>query len=244
MTSLKRANPYAPREGANKALRFSTFSTLTQAQKDQIALNRLAAVARRDNALQRRQVMAARNKEAGYYDNGVITQAVNSTGYIALFCTLTQGPGATQRVGKRAFYKSIQWRSVISADTTTTSAIGAWLIVYDRRPTGVLPAVTDIINSLSPLAMNNDDNAGRFQIVHRRDFAVVGNTTTPSTGMEVISDCGFIKFRRQVDFKSAGTGAIGDIEQGALYYVSIGSVAAGTADATHSIIFRTRFTEE
>jgi len=182
-----------------------------------------------------------RQQDKGYYDLTFQTQVINSTGSVQLMSVLVQGAGQTQRVGKKVQIKSIQWRGLLQADTTTTFTKGAWILVYDRRPTGSLPAIGDILNSASPFAMNNDDNSGRFQILHRKDFVVIGNTTTPSTGMEAITDDGFIKVNRPTVYKSLGTGAIADIEEGALYFVTIGQTAAGTADAGLSIIFRTRF---
>ena len=41
-----------------------------------------------------------------------------------------------------------------------------------------------------------------------------------------------------VVYKAAGTGAIGDIEEGALYLVTVGQVAAGTAAAAMRVAFR------
>ena len=45
---------------------------------------------------------------------------------------------------------------------------------------------------------------------------------------------------RPVTFKAAGTGAIGDIEEGALYLVTVGNTAAGTAAAALAASFRMR----
>jgi len=227
-----------------KSPRISNFTrAVTPAQAEKIEASRLMAVARRQASMSAMPLQRTGPGETGYVDNAVITNPINSTGTVDLIFTCAQGTAVTQRVGKRIFTKSIQWRGVLSADTTTTTSAGTWIIVYDRRPTGALPALTDIIKSASPFAMNNDDNSGRFQIVHRRDFVVLGNTATPTTGQEVLTENGFIKFRRQIDYKSAGTGAIGDIEMGALYLVTVGQTAAGTADAGITIIFRTRFTE-
>ena len=42
-------------------------------------------------------------------------------------------------------------------------------------------------------------------------------------------------------YKAAGTGAIGDIEQGALYLITVGDNAAGNTDSDAILAFRTRF---
>ena len=91
----------------------------------------------------------------------------------------------------------------------------------------------------------NDNNTARFEVIRRKDFAMAGNSVTPTTGLEVINVDEYIKLnRRPITFESAGTGAIGDIDSGALYLVTVGSLAAGTTAPTLSCTFRTRFTEQ
>ena len=51
------------------------------------------------------------------------------------------------------------------------------------------------------------------------------------------------KYSRQV-FKSAGTGAINDIDEGALYIVTVGGNAAGTSAGIANIAFRLRFYDD
>ena len=45
----------------------------------------------------------------------------------------------------------------------------------------------------------------------------------------------------EVVYKAAATGAIGDIEQGALYCITVGNNTAGTGGATGFMGFRLRF---
>ena len=47
------------------------------------------------------------------------------------------------------------------------------MIVYDKRPTGALPTVSDILVSASSSAMNNDANTGRFSILKRHDDILI-----------------------------------------------------------------------
>lgn len=182
-------------------------------------------------------------QEVNFVDTAVISYNMNTTGTIALLATIAQGAAQTQRIGRKILLKSIQVRGVVTADSTTLTTKGTWFIVYDKRPTGSLPAITDILVTANSRSMTNSVNVGRFQIICRKDYSIVGNNTTAG---QQDSKCHysvekFIKLNKRMTFKDAGTGVIGDIEQGALYIVSVGDVAAGTADAAAVLGFRTRY---
>lgn len=228
---------------------------LTKSEKFRIDVNRRRALERRargvpmvlsmpnvrfDNTVRR-----ATPQEVNYVDLAAATYALNTTGTITLIATIAQGASVNQRIGKRAFYKSILCRGSMSSGSTTTISDATLMIIYDKRPTGALPLVTDVLTSISPNAFMNDNNTGRFEVIRRWDPVFAGNSATPSTGLEVQNFDHFIPLKkRPIVFESAGTGAIGDIDQGALYFITMSSIAAGTAAPTSFIAFRTRFTEQ
>lgn len=186
----------------------------------------------------------AKKKEVNFVDTALTTLALNTTGTIALLATIAQGAAQTQRIGRKISLKSIQVRGTVFANATTTATTGAWFIVYDRRPTGVLPGITDILVTANSVSLTNSVNVGRFSIIKRMNYALIGNTTTAGENTAVSSFFvdEFIKMKgKPVVFKAVGTGAIGDIEQGALYIIGVGSTAAGTADGDASLAFRTRY---
>lgn len=193
------------------------------------------------NSVNRRGVAS---KETGFVDLTAASYALNQTGSVTLIATVAQGASVNQRVGKKIQLKSLQIRGQISADTTTLAANCAFLIVYDRRPTGALPTITDILVSAAASSFNNDANSGRFSILKRWQNVVIGNVTTAgqATDTSSYSIDEYLSLRGlPTTFKAAGTGAIGDIEEGALYLLTIGDVAAGTTDANAFLGFRTRF---
>lgn len=184
---------------------------------------------------------AVASKETGFVDLAAAAYQCDSTGSVTLIATIAQGASVNQRVGKKVLLKSLQMRGTLGSNTTTTIADTAWLVVYDKRPQGALPTVSDILVSASSNAFNNDANSGRFSIVRRSDQVCIGNATTPATGKEAYDVSEYIKLNgRQTVYKAAGTGAIGDIEEGALYFVTIGT-SVGTAAANINVGFRTRF---
>lgn len=201
--------------------------------------------ARRANLyMSRRSGLVRRvGQEVNFVDLAVATYAMNTTGTITLIATIPQGAQQTARVGRKILLKSIQVRGQASSDSTTTVATGSWFIVYDKRPTGVLPAITDILVAARSDSMTNSVNVGRFQIIKRQNYAFAGNNTTAGQqdSKTIYFVDKFIKISKRMTFKAAGTGAIGDIEQGALYLVTVGNQVAGTADCNVSVGFRTRF---
>lgn len=191
------------------------------------------------------QLRRATPLEVNYVDGLAGTFGLDATGTIGLIATIAQGASVNQRIGKRAYYKSLLIRGLVAAGTTGTVADFAWLIVYDKRPTGALPAITDILTSVNPNAFMNDNNTGRFEVIRRFDGVVTGNTVTPTTGLEAQNVDIYIPLKkRPITFESAGTGAIGDIDSGALYLITCGSVVAGATAPSLVIRTRTRFTEQ
>lgn len=198
-------------------------------------------MARKRNYL--RRVNQRKPIEVNYIDLASASYGCNTTGSLTLIATIAQGAAQTQRIGRKIRFKSIQVRGFVSSDTTTAFTTASWFLVYDKRPTGTLPAITDVLDSASANSLTNTQNVGRFQIIKRKNYSLCGNTGTAGqqTAKTAYYVDEFIKFSKASVFKAAGTGAIGDIEQGALYLVTVGSTAAGTSDAIANLTFRTRF---
>lgn len=199
---------------------------------------------RRPVTLSSRYYKQAASKESGYVDLAIAQYNADTTGTITLIATIPQGATQVTRVGKKVMLKSLMFRGHCNASTATTVAVATQIVVYDRRPTGALPAITDVLNSISSQSMNNDNNSGRFLILKREDKVLSGNVTTPATGLEIQNVDWWLSLRGlPAVYNSAGTGAIADIEEGALYQITVGSVAAGTGAAAYNGAFRTRYVD-
>lgn len=194
----------------------------------------------RYNQLNRRQ----QNPELGFVDLAAASYECSTTGSITLIAAIAQGASVNQRIGKRAVYRSLLLRGRLTSGSTTTVADAAALVIYDKRPTGALPVITDILTSISTRAFMNDNNTGRFEVIRRIDKNLIGNSTTPSTGSESFNVDMFIPLKkRPITFEAAGTGAIGDIDMGAIYLVTVGDVATGTTAPLFTVSMRTKFSE-
>jgi len=184
------------------------------------------------------------SNETGFVDVAFASYALDTTGTVTLLNTVAQGAGVSQRVGKKIALKGLQFRGNMQNNSTASINDVAFLIVYDKRPTGALPAVTDILTSATSFAMNNDANSGRFSILKRVDCTLAGNPTAAANyTSEMIRSADFFLSLKNLPtvYKAAATGAIGDIEQGALYLLTIGSISAGTGAAVINGSFRMRF---
>lgn len=203
--------------------------------------------ARKDLSPALKRVLAAA-KETGYLDTAAATYGLDTTGSITLLNAVPQGASVEQRVGKKIVMKGLQCRGAMNNGSTAILNDVAFLIVYDKRPTGVLPSITDILESVNPNSMNNDNNSGRFMILKRHDDVLIGNASVTGAVANALTEA-TIKSAdwwldlksKPVVYKALGTGAIADIEEGALYLVTIGGTAAGTAAASATLAFRMRF---
>lgn len=181
-------------------------------------------------------------KETGYHDVGSTTYDMSTSGSILHLNVVPQGTTVISRVGKKYMLKSIQFRGRSIAGSATTVADGAYMIVYDKRPTGSLPSITDILVSVNSESFNNDSNSPRFQILKRVDRIFTGNSSTITTDGCAHTEDFFLKLRNlPVVCKFGTAGTIGEISDGALYMVSVGNVAAGTSAPSISGQFRIRF---
>jgi len=179
--------------------------------------------------------------DTGYIDVAPAVYAGNTTGSITLLNPVPPGASQNQRVGKKILLKGLNVRGMVYNNSTATFTDNALIIVYDKRPVGTTPAITDVLKSASSFSQNNDDNASRFRILRRFDFVLSGNATT-MTATSALSVDFYVDLKKAITvYKSVGTGAIGDISEGALYMITIGAAAPGTGDADFELSTRVRY---
>jgi len=191
---------------------------------------------------------AGPRSESKYFDTVSTSRAIDSTGTISLVtASWTRGAGVSGFIGKRVRYKSIFIRGYVLNNSTATVNHCCMMIVYDRRPTGTLPAITDVISSSGvarSYSQSNPDNEGRFLIVWRDDFLLVGSAANQYTCDTARVIDAYREIHLPMVRQTGNSAAITDYSEGALYRVEIGSSAAGTAAATASYHLRVRYIEE
>lgn len=168
----------------------------------------------------------------------------NSTGSLQLIYTIPQGTSVTTRVGKKIQVKSLQIRGYANTGTTQTQATTGWMyVIYDKQPTGSLPVITDIFEQISQTALLNDNNSDRFLVLFKKQFVFSGQVDDPAlhTDQTIHPIDFYMKLHHKVVYKALGTGAIADFNYGAMYLVTFGDLASGTASPTGEVSLRTRF---
>jgi len=223
---------------------FSDLQYRTQAKAAKKRANRAAVApsfAPAPSRADMRLATRARIMDTGYVDIAPTAYQSDTTGSVTLLNTVP--PGATQnsRVGKKILLKGLNIRGMVYNKGTAFATDNSLIIVYDKRPTGSDPAVTAFLKTATSQSQNNDDNASRFRVLRRLDFALVGNSTN-MTGDAAKSVDFYVDLRKAPTvYKSASTGQVADIAEGALWMVIIGATAPGTAAATFEISTRVRY---
>lgn len=182
--------------------------------------------------------------EVGYKDVAFASYACDTTGSITLLNTVAQGAGNVQRLKKRIALKSLQCRGSFSGNSATINSNACIMIVYDKRPQGVTATINEILDSVSANSFNKDTNSGRFRILKRVTVNILGGTASQSTITSRTTHMAEFYLNLKgypTVYKEAATGAIADIEEGALYLVTVGDTAAGSTAAGIGAGFRLRY---
>lgn len=186
--------------------------------------------------------------QSSYIDVALSGEELNNSGKVILINAVPQGAGTSQRIGRKWNMSSasfaFHFEGVTSGNFPTTARM--WLI-WDKMPQGNLPSLGDIFADPSNLSrtQKNDAHSKRFTIVRDWPNIMVGSTATslsslPSSKVEKYEYVSFGKNGKTVTNRDVGTGAIGDIEVGALYLVtsSLSSTAATNPDMWANIRIR------
>lgn len=181
---------------------------------------------------------------AKYVDTAQTTYACNSTGVVTLIATIPQGPDEINRLGRNILLKSYQMRGELQANSAGVQAMARVLLVYDRQPNRALAGVADVLTSNTIYAMKNLDNQDRFVILMDKLWSVIGTTTSTSVESSQRAINKYMKLGNLVaNYQVGTTGAIGEINTGALLLITMGDVVAGTTAPNFAVATRTRFVD-
>lgn len=186
--------------------------------------------------------------ELKYVDTANAAYACNTTGSITALNLIAVGDDNTTRDGRQVTIKSVQLHGhVVPEDTGCGPTKARVILVWDNAVnSGALPAITDIYTAINGTAFPLVNNAQRFTILVDREYSigVVDNTATQAyAGSPTNYSCEIYKPLNAVTQFSGTTAAIGSIQNGGLYLVTMGSTAAGTG-ATLLAGIRVRFVDD
>lgn len=201
----------------------------------------------------------------GYIPNGIEKKAIDiagglvnitTTGSFTLLNGIVQGTDINQRIGRKIILRSIFLRAYVYVEPAVNptspllaaAQVGRIMLVWDRQANATTPAVTDILQTVAVNAQLNLANRDRFVILKEKMFAfdpMIYNTTASSSVASLNRTIVNVKIYKKLwlesIFNAGNGGAVGDIQSGALYLFTVGSIAAGTTDMNIAYTSRIRF---
>jgi len=175
-------------------------------------------------------------------------QACATTGTVTLINGVAQGDDYTQREGRQITVKAVQVRGYFARPANTVGFEACHcrgILVLDTQVNGTIATMAEILESVNSLSYNNLSNRERFKVLADINTVLtkrVATTLTNDGGQA--GDNPWFDVYKKVSFNETfggTTAAIGSIQKGALYWVTIGSV--GTTDAYCYFTARCRFTD-
>lgn len=193
-------------------------------------------------------------------DVGPNTTNVSTTMTMTLLNGCAPGTGLANRVGRKIQVRSCFVRAWIYLEGTQTllvsplSSAGQYvrfILLWDMQPNAAVFTAADLFNNNAiPYSQLLVDNKDRFKILKDKhvtlDPLVYNTTATQSVaGFNRTSSQfkWYVKLNQECVYNSGSAGTIADITTGALYLVTIGSIATGTSDCQLQWTARTRFTD-
>lgn len=153
-----------------------------------------------------------------------INYNVSSSGTVTLLNGVTRGTDETDRVGRVIVMNDLQIRlSMLNAAANDTLR---HIVLYDNQPNGAAPAVTDVLQTASPLSDYNLDNEWRFDVLYDELYAL----RTVYNPLDVLEFC--VPVPWETVFNAGNAGTVADIVTGAVFLLSIGSQAMNTTAET------------
>lgn len=159
------------------------------------------------------------------------------------------GNNSITRVGRRFANTAVSIRGSVNAGTTTTIAKATMLLIWDRNvnQSAALPAWNTILNSQSPNALTNKDNAPRFKILRRWDYVLSGNNATAGQQNDnsMISIDYFVKLKNKITLLTAAdtTGVYPDMVEGGLLLYTTSNQVSGTTAPVFTLSTRLYFSD-
>lgn len=86
-----------------------------------------------------------------------------------ILCSIRQGVGATQRIGRKIRIKSVVMRGRVELGVAANNANSAYTIdfIWDKQSNGVTPTVGSIYTGSTAISLPNPDNDERFEWAKR-----------------------------------------------------------------------------
>lgn len=158
---------------------------------------------------------------------------------------IPQGTTAITRIGKRVIMKALQIRGYIIPGATTIQDKCSVLLVYVRsnNQASTLPPWDTILDTQHSNSLTCRDNATKFKILRRWDYAIGGNGTVGQQVTPIVNFDEYIVFKKPLVAQwitVSAAGSIAQFEKGSLLLCTVGAIGV-TANTTKCLgTFRSR----
>lgn len=173
---------------------------------------------------------------------------INPTEYNVAFGGLTYlnmimpGNGYYERVGSKVTFRSITVSWTCSITAPNTSANIRSLIVYDRSPSGAMPALTMVINTYGNIGGGVQMEGGQNPVTKKRFSLLYDKTYNLNTSTSLTRRTRVTKRGRWESEFSTAAGTIADIQTGSFLFICFCDAVIGApAPIIYSITSRMRY---
>lgn len=185
-------------------------------------------------------------QELKYVDTTLDNKAFNTTGSVSILNLLAVGDDNTQRDGRQVCIKSVQiLGQSIPEDASKANNLARCMLVWDNAINGTIAGVGDILDSVTANSFPKINNANRFTILWdwKRASGAIDTTATQtysiSPGTFLVEK--YLKMNNIAQYSDTSALAA-SMQNGALYFVTVGTQAVGSADLFYGKA-RVRFTD-
>lgn len=171
------------------------------------------------------------------------TLAVNSTGAVLLLNGIEQGTTPSTRIGSILRMQKLQFQ--LEGAVTSGTGVDQWhryMLVYDRQTNGSALTGALVLTAFDTRSFQLLENRDRFQVLY--DHKIALNAYGESGSHKPVS--GQVSLNLPVVYiAGAGTiDTIADIKTGSLYFLCVGTLAAGATAGAVDCKFRLWFTDK
>lgn len=197
----------------------------------------------RYNTQSRFQTRGSTGPELKFIDIATATYDCDTTGDTVVMNVLATGTDFNNRIGRKVVFKKIQVRGQFRASNAgiPEQQLLRIMLIYDKQPDTGNPTPALVLQQSNSTSFVNNANTDRFQIIMNKmvTMAAYAAANDSSGGPACLVD-EYIECDLVTKYDDT-TAAAASIEYGAIWLISIGSVAAGAAAGTFVGSVRLRY---
>lgn len=157
--------------------------------------------------------------------------ACDTTGSVTLVNGMAQGSDFTNRIGRKYTNVAVQLEGFLGQQTSNVGTTKCRImLIYDAQPNGALPVITDVLTASTSNSFMNLNNRDRFKVLCDENYTLSAiDTVTGLAGSPTAQNISIYKKINLETICDGTTAAIGDVQTGSIFLLTIGSSAVGSA---------------